>query len=394
MPDSPNLEKPPTGWERVKLGDICAQDKTTVLPNDPDAPALKYIGLEHVESGSGRILPSADVAKPVRSGAYRFDSRHVLYGKLRPYLNKVALPDFSGRCTTELVPLLPAKSVDRDWLAWYLRRPETVDFAMRGKTGSRMPRANMREFMGMQISLPPLAEQKRIVARLNAQMAVVDRAKAAAREILDAAEALNAAIIRELMPYLGHQLADFWKWGKLGEVCEIVLGQSPPSDTYRKSPEGLPFFQGKADFGEVNPKPTTWCVAPKKIAEPGDILISVRAPVGPTNVASERCCIGRGLAALRPMDGLDRDFLLAGLKFYEPQIADMSSGSTFKAITGRQLRETAFPIPPLDEQRRIVAILNERSAAAQKLQSAARGGLDEIEAMPSALLRRALGDGG
>ena len=180
----------------------------------------------------------------------------------------------------------------------------------------------------------------------------------------------------------------------MGDVCEITLGQSPPSDTYRKSPEGLPFFQGKADFGEVNPKPTTWCAAPKKIAEPGDILISVRAPVGPTNVANERCCIGRGLAALRPRDGLDRDFLLAGLKFYETEISDMSSGSTFKAITGRQLREIAFPIPPLDEQRRIVATLNERLAAAGKMQSAARDGLDAVEAMPSALLMRALGDGG
>ena len=185
-----------------------------------------------------------------------------------------------------------------------------------------------------------------------------------------------------------------WELAKLGEVCEIVLGQSPPSATYRKSPEGLPFFQGKADFGEINPKPTTWCVAPKKIAEPGDILISVRAPVGPTNVANERCCIGRGLAALRPRDRLDRDFLLASLKHHETEIADMSSGSTFKAITGRQLRETAFPMPPLDEQRRIVAILNERSAAARNLQSAARGGLDAVEAMPSALIRRALGDGG
>ena len=180
----------------------------------------------------------------------------------------------------------------------------------------------------------------------------------------------------------------------MGDVCEIILGQSPPSDTYRKSPEGLPFFQGKADFGEVNPKPTTWCVAPKKIAEPGDILISVRAPVGPTNVANERCCIGRGLAALRAGDGVDRNFLLAGLKCYETEIAGMSSGSTFKAITGKQLREMAFPIPPLAEQRRIAALIDERLAASARIAAAARGGLDEIEAMPSALLRRAMGDDG
>ena len=200
MTGDANNRKLPTGWERASLGEVCVQDKTTVAPNDPVASTLKFIGLEHVESGSGIILPNGDDDKPIRSNAYRFDSRHVLYGKLRPYLNKVATPDFAGRCTTELVPLLPAKSVDRDWLAWYLRRPETVDFAMRGKTGSRMPRANMREFMGMEIPLPPLPEQRRVVARLNARMAVAERAKAAAREILEAADALNAAIVRELMP--------------------------------------------------------------------------------------------------------------------------------------------------------------------------------------------------
>ena len=81
------------------------------------------------------------------------------------------------------------------------------------------------------------------------------------------------------------QLPAGWKWVKLGEVTEVILGQSPPSSTYRESPEGLPFFQGKADFGRVSPTATTWCIAPKKIAELGDILMSVRAPVGPTNAS-------------------------------------------------------------------------------------------------------------
>ena len=178
-----------------------------------------------------------------------------------------------------------------------------------------------------------------------------------------------------------------WERVRLGEVCEIILGQSPPSDTYRKSPDGLPFFQGKADFGKVSPKPTTWCVAPKKIAEPGDILISVRAPVGPTNVASERCCIGRGLAALRAKNEVDRDFLLACLKLYETEIADMSSGSTFKAITGKQLRGVEFPIPPLAEQRRIVARLNAQMAVVERAKAAAREILDAADALNAAIVR-------
>ena len=93
------------------------------------------------------------------------------------------------------------------------------------------------------------------------------------------------------------QLPEGWRWVALGEVCQIIAGQSPVSETYRKTPGGLPFFQGKTDFGELYPKIRVFCNRPSRIAEQGDILMSVRAPVGPTNLAKEKCCIGRGLAA-------------------------------------------------------------------------------------------------
>jgi len=82
-----------------------------------------------------------------------------------------------------------------------------------------------------------------------------------------------------------------WKWVKLGKVCKVIMGQSPPSKTYNMERKGLPFFQGKADFGELYPTPRVWCSSPQKIAQPGDILISVRVPVGPTNLANVTCCI-------------------------------------------------------------------------------------------------------
>ena len=93
-----------------------------------------------------------------------------------------------------------------------------------------------------------------------------------------------------------------WSWVKLGDVCEIVMGQSPPSSTYNKEKKGLPFFQGKAEFSELYPEVRKWCSKPKKLAEPLDILVSVRAPVGSTNIVNQKCCIGRGLAALRYPD--------------------------------------------------------------------------------------------
>ena len=110
------------------------QDRKIVEPNTAEADSLTYYGLEDVESETGRILkaPVELIEDAGKSGSFRFDEHHVLYGKLRPYLNKVALPDTPGRCTTEMIPLLPCEGIDRVFLAWVLRRTETVEFAMQG----------------------------------------------------------------------------------------------------------------------------------------------------------------------------------------------------------------------------------------------------------------------
>jgi len=95
---------------------------------------------------------------------------------------------------------------------------------------------------------------------------------------------------------------------ELSSIADLIMGQSPPSTTYNLEGDGLPFFQGKTDFGSRHPRPRQFCSAPLKIANPGDILISIRAPVGPTNIADEECCIGRGLAAIRPQKSMENFF--------------------------------------------------------------------------------------
>lgn len=152
------------------------------------------------------------------------------------------------------------------------------------------------------------------------------------------------------------ELPKGWKWTRLGnnDLAEIIMGQSPPSATYNKEGIGLPFYQGKADFGELYPTPRTWCSKPKKIAEVGDILISVRAPVGPVNLCKEKYCIGRGLAAIRPKNHvLDNLFLFYYLRSIEGTWK--GKGSTFKAIKKKDLQNLRVPLPPLQEQKRIVA---------------------------------------
>lgn len=145
----------------------------------------------------------------------------------------------------------------------------------------------------------------------------------------------------------------------LPEVTTIVMGQSPPGSTYNERGEGLPFFQGKAEFGTVSPSPKKWCTEPMRLAETGDILLSVRAPVGPTNLAVERCCIGRGLAAIRADAArLDPTYLRFFLRYSEPRLANMGQGSTFAAIGRAEIASLRIPLPLLHEQRRIVDLLS------------------------------------
>lgn len=149
------------------------------------------------------------------------------------------------------------------------------------------------------------------------------------------------------------------KFVKLKDCATIIAGQSPQSKYYNTTGEGLPFFQGKADFGELYPTVRVYCSKPTKIAEKDDILLSVRAPVGPTNLSPGKVCIGRGLTAIRPDDSLDLKYLLNYFRYFEIQLASQGTGTTFKAITQAVVKNLEIPIPPKDEQRRIVSRIEE-----------------------------------
>lgn len=187
----------PEGWERVRLGDVCEPYRKTVKPGDPASKALPYLGLEHIESETGRILlgPEELITDSIKSNSFRFNADHVLYGKLRPYLNKVAVAEFEGRCTSEIIPLVPI-GVTRDYLAILLRRSESVEYAMAATTGSRMPRTDMMHFMDMLIPVPPVPEQIRIVRAIHERIQTVDRAMRAAEKQLEALDAIATAYVR------------------------------------------------------------------------------------------------------------------------------------------------------------------------------------------------------
>ena len=161
----------------------------------------------------------------------------------------------------------------------------------------------------------------------------------------------------------------------LKDVCTINMGQSPDSDSYNDNGEGVPFFQGNADFGERYPVTRKWCSAPTKMAVPEDILISVRAPIGAMNYAKEECCIGRGLAALTPdKTKVSPEFIFWLLKGKNAELNSKGTGSTFKAIGRKVLEETKVPDIPLEKQlersetlEKIYAVIQHRKSELQML---------------------------
>lgn len=150
---------------------------------------------------------------------------------------------------------------------------------------------------------------------------------------------------------------------RLENIAEIIAGQSPPSSTYNQNNDGLPFFQGNADFGDMFPIARYWCTTPVKIALPNDILMTVRAPVGPVNICNIESCIGRGLSAIRVNNNHFYKYVYYFLKSHEKHIAKLGVGSTFKAITQKDIKSLQIPLPEkFEDQIRIANILSKAEA--------------------------------
>lgn len=151
-----------------------------------------------------------------------------------------------------------------------------------------------------------------------------------------------------------------WKWVRLGDVYNLIMGQSPNGNSVSESPDGMEFHQGKVFFGtDYIQKSSQTTSAPSKIAEPNSVLLCVRAPVGIVNITDRELCIGRGLCDVVPLGGMDEKFTLFWLRCFKDVFIKKATGTTFVAITGEVVKNQVIPLPPLAEQHRIVAKIEE-----------------------------------
>ena len=164
---------------------------------------------------------------------------------------------------------------------------------------------------------------------------------------------------------------------KLTEVCNITMGQSPDSSSYNQKSDGIPFFQGNADFGILYPTVRIWTTSPKKIAKKDDILISVRAPIGALNYANIECCIGRGLASITPSKKVHSKYVFYLLKSKKNNLDSQGIGSTFKAIGRKNLEEIEIENLDIEYQIKISSYLDSIQAAIDNKQQQLKE-LDEL----------------
>ena len=228
--------------------------------------------------------------------------------------------------------------------------------SMVGSSGRQRVQSDVVE--KIKINLPPLPVQKKIAGILKS----LDDKIELNRQISKNLEEQAQAIFKDW--FIDHPQSE-WQIGKLSEIAEITMGQSPDGSSYNENKMGVVFYQGRAEFGFRFPTQRLFTTQPKRMAKRNDILLSVRAPVGDINVANENCCIGRGLAAIHSKDN-HQSFLLYTMYSLKEELGIYNAqGTVFGCINRDALNDLEIVIPPkdvIDKFEKIVSSLDAKIA--------------------------------
>ena len=236
---------------------------------------------------------------------------------------------------------LLTKDIDENYLKLVLQSKKSREYFKKFSIGGVQLNLSKKEILNVPIVLANINEQKKL-ARL---FKLIEDFIKFSKEELQKLNFLNKSLF---MTFNKNGIEK-----RLDDIADITMGQSPLSQSYNIDKKGLPFYQGKTEFGDIYIKePIIYCNSPIKIAEKNDILMSVRAPVGDVNIATQRSCIGRGLVSIRAKK-VDYLYLFYLLKEQKIKIEKMGVGSTFKAINKNNISSLQTSIVEMSKQYRI-----------------------------------------
>lgn len=326
-----NIDK--TNWKLVKFGDVVFEPKETM--KDIVSDGIEHVvGLEHITSGDVHLRNSASIDEST-TFTKKFAKGDVLFGRRRAYLKKAAVAHFDGICSGDITVFRAKNNLLPELLPFIVNNDKFFDYAVQHSAGGLSPRVKFKDLANYEFLLPPKDQQAQLAELLWAMDEVIEREK----ELLEKQEAIFLSYSNKIF------LNGIGKEFELKDVGHLIMGQSPPGESYNDNINDFPFLQGNAEFGKQNPINIKYTSSPNKIAPEKSILISVRAPVGDLNIADKNYCIGRGLAALYIDDTFLRDYVFNFLKFSRTELEKRSTGSTFKAINKDILSSLRLIIP-------------------------------------------------
>lgn len=404
VPEAEQPYKIPDNWRWVRLSALASPSKETTA----DFSAyIRYVGLEHMETGRGIV--SCGNAESVKSVKNVFHDGQILYGKLRPYLNKHDIADFSGVCSTDILVFEQTACSCAQYVNYYFDLPHFLEYAASHSRGINLPRVTKSILLNAACPLPPLAEQQRIVDRIESLFAKLDEAREKAREVVDGFELRKAAILYRAF---SGELTAQWResngvslnqWFKraLGD-CGAWNGGGTPS---MKHPEywehgDLPWITPKdmksaliedsaihVNMAGVHHSSANYVTVPS-------VLFVVRSGIlrhtFPIAMVKRPFTVNQDLKALSPHD-MDLNYLFWACKSCEKKILEscMKNGTTVESINTRALMAFQIPVAPKKEQREIVRRIEFLLSREEAVKASAETVIAQISTMKKAILGRA-----
>lgn len=353
-------------WQNVELGEYVdltagyAFESDEFTENTDDVPLVKGSNVQqgYIEWEESKYWPRE---KADEFGRFLLEEGDVVVAMDRPWVEAglkwawIRQGDPTALLVQRIARLRSQEGLNQEFLRYLIGSQQFTNYIRPIVTGVNVPHISGDQIESFTFSLPPIEYQHKAATILSRYDDLIQNDL----ERIDLLEEITQLLYREwfvrfqfpgyenskMMDSPIGEIPEGWEVKKLEEVCELILGMSPKSEYYNENGEGLPFHQGVSDFGDRFPETQRYCTVDKRVAEPGDILFSVRAPVGRINVADRRIIVGRGLCAIRHQSGRQW-FLLHQLKnrFHEEDI--MGGGTIYNSVTKKDMLNLELLCPP------------------------------------------------
>ncbi len=374
------IGKIPKHWQVLRNFAIFSDRSDRGYPHLLPFSVTQQSGVIPQEYSSDQIVRSSSKTE----NGKRICRGDLVYNKMRMWQGAVGVAPAEGRVSTAYVVCQPIRGLIPEFFEYLYRTPLYMTQSLRFSYGGCKDQYCLypKDFKNIYTIFPPKREQAQIANFLDRKTGQIDeliRIKERKTELLQEQRAalINQVVTKGLDPNVDMKPSDVewigevpahWKIKRLKYVANLNMGQSPPSEEYNSDQVGTPFLQGNAEFGLHHPTPKIYCPTARKYADPGDILLSVRAPVGAINIANQEYGIGRGLCAIRPRTNqLEQRYAKYLLEVVRAELHTVATGSTYDAVTVDEVSNLTCVVPPVSEQAQIANFLDSKTEQIDEL---------------------------